>query len=118
MKKFVAIVLIISGMSVFIPRAEAEPVTMVVLAPLALEAAKQASPYVITAMRNGGMQLLEVGKDLGNILRLPLGIIQATIGAPFGLYGSGWENILPIRLIWKRLGKYFTRDRRPGAAGG
>ncbi|MBR7130958.1 MAG: hypothetical protein IKC82_03085 [Lentisphaeria bacterium] len=104
MKKFVAIVLIISGMSVFIPRAEAEPVTMVVLAPLALEAAKQASPYVITAMRNGGMQLLEVGKDLGNILRLPLGIIQATIGAPFGLYGSGWENILrgiaaPVQLV-------------------
>ncbi len=75
------------------PKAQAEPVTMVILAPLALEAAKQVSPYAISALQSGGRQLLEVGKDLGNLLRLPLGIIQVTLGLPFGMLGDGVENI-------------------------
>jgi len=87
-----------------VSKACAEPVTMVVLAPLALEAAKQASPYVITALQNGGQQLLEVGRDVGNILRLPLGVIQVTLGLPFGMLGDGLDNIVtgffaPFQLI-------------------
>ena len=104
MKKLLLIILLFGNLTVFVPRAEAEPVTMVVLAPLALEAAKQASPYVITAMRNGGRQLLEVGKDAGNILRLPLGVLQTTLGLPFGLAGDGIQNIVmgtvaPLQLV-------------------
>ena len=88
----------------FTHRVQAEPVTMVILAPLALEGAKIASPHVITAMQNGGQQLLEIGKDLGNILRLPLGILQATLGAPVGLLGEGVDNIVigmfaPFQLV-------------------
>jgi len=88
----------------FTHRVQAEPVTMVILAPLALEGAKIASPHVITAMQNGGQQLLEIGKDLGNILRLPLGILQATLGAPVGLLGEGVDNIIigmfaPFQLV-------------------
>ncbi|MBR2626592.1 MAG: hypothetical protein IKD23_09395 [Lentisphaeria bacterium] len=84
--------------------AKAEPVTMIILAPLALEAAKQASPYVITAMQNGGRQMLEIGKDMGNLLMLPLGIVQATLGIPLGLLGNGLENIViglcaPFQLV-------------------
>ena len=49
-------------------------------------------------------QLLEIGKDLGNILRLPLGILQATLGAPVGLLGEGVDNIVigmfaPFQLV-------------------
>ena len=93
MKNLLLIVLLASGICGITPVVRAEPVTMVILAPLALEGAKQASPHVINAMHNGGRQMLEIGKDLGNVLRLPLGILQATIGLPFGLSGEGWTNI-------------------------
>ena len=88
----------------YMPEAEAEPVTMVILAPIALEAAKQASPYAIAGLKSGGMQLLEVGKDLANIFRLPLGVLQISAGLPLGLAGQGWENILmgccaPFQLV-------------------
>ena len=93
MKKLLLIfVLLLSGVF-YPPKVQAEPVTMIVLAPLALEAAKQASPYAVAALQNGGRQLLEIGKDIGNIFRLPLGLIQATVGLPFGLLGNGLENI-------------------------
>ena len=91
--------------SVILPRSvKAEPVTMVLLAPVALEAAKVASPYAISALRRGGLQLYEVGKDAGNMLLLPLGILQATVGAPFGFFGQGVENIVmglaaPFQLV-------------------
>ena len=104
MKRLLIIILLLTGNAVFIHRAQAEPVTMVILAPLALEAAKQASPYVITAMQNGGRQMLEIGKDMGNLLMLPLGIVQATLGIPLGLLGNGLENIViglcaPFQLV-------------------
>jgi hypothetical protein len=91
-KIFLSIMICLSGL-IGIPEAKTEPVTMVILAPLALEGAKQASPYVISSMQSGGQQLLEIGKDIGNIFRLPLGILQATLGIPFGLAGEGMQNI-------------------------
>ena len=104
MKRLILILLTAAGVFCTIPETRAEPVSMVVLAPVALEAAKQASPYVITALQNGGRQLLEVGKDLGNILRLPLGVIQITLGLPFGMLGNGLDNLTvgffaPFQLI-------------------
>lgn len=104
MKKLLLITILFAVNVCFIHRVQAEPVTMVILAPLALEGAKIASPHVITAMQNGGQQLLEIGKDLGNILRLPLGILQATLGAPVGLLGEGVDNIVigifaPFQLV-------------------
>ena len=104
MKRLLIIILLLTVNAVFIHRAQAEPVTMGILAPLALEGAKIASPHVITAMQNGGRQLLEIGKDMGNILRLPLGLLQATLGAPLGLLGDGVDNIIvgvfaPFQLV-------------------
>ena len=104
MKKFVLILLLLTSGVVLAPRAQAEPVTMIILAPIALEAAKQASPYVISAMQSGGRQMLEIGKDLGNLLMLPLGVLQATLGAPLGMFGDGVTNIVvgicaPFQLV-------------------
>ena len=83
---------------------KAEPVTMMVLAPVALKVANDASPHVISGMRSSGGQLLEVAKDIGNILRLPWGAVQATAGAPFGLFSNGLGNIgagcvAPFKLV-------------------
>ena len=46
----------------------------------------------------------EIGKDMGNLLMLPLGIVQATLGIPLGLLGNGLENIViglcaPFQLV-------------------
>ena len=83
----------------------AEPVSMVILAPLALKAANTASPYVIQCMQNSGSQLLNIGKDVVEILYLPLGVVQCTAGAPFGFFSNGLDNIgtgcfAPFKLVW------------------
>ena len=104
-KKFLLIFFVI----VFIfpaPQLKAvEPVTMIVLAPLALQAAKEASPYVIGGMQNAGNQMVNIGKDVFEIFYLPLGALQCTAGLPFGLLGNGINNIgtgitAPFRLVW------------------
>ena len=120
MKKVLLILLLCGGIFAA-PRAKAEPVTMIVLAPLALEAAKAATPYAVSALHQGGLQLYEVGKDFGSMLLLPLGVLQATLGAPFGYFGQGIENIVlglaaPFQLIGDILILPFCFIQ--GAAGG
>ena len=90
MKKLLLIlaVAIVAAMPV-----KAEPVSMAILAPLALKVANDASPYVISSMHSGGAQMLEVVKDCGRILLLPWGALQASIGAPFGYLNDGLGNI-------------------------
>ena len=83
---------------------KAEPVSMVILAPLALKAANMASPYVIQWMKNSGGQFLNIGKDIVDILCLPLGIVQCTLGAPLGFFSNGLGNIgagcvAPFKLV-------------------
>ena len=89
-------------------KAHAEPVSMIVLAPLALKAANMASPYVIKWMQNSGGRLLNMGKDVVDLLGLPLGVVQCTAGAPFGFFGQGLSNIgsgcaAPFKLAWDTL---------------
>lgn len=89
-------------------KAHAEPVSMIVLAPLALKAANMASPYVIKWMQNSGGRLLNMGKDVVDLLGLPLGVVQCTAGAPFGFFGQGLSNIgsgcaAPFKLVWDTL---------------
>ena len=79
---------------------------MVSAAPKALELAAIWSPHTINAMQSTGSGLLEIGKATLNILRLPLGILQCTAGAPFGLFDSGTQNVLqglsaPFELIYQ-----------------
>lgn len=99
----------IAGIMTFVsPQAHAEPVSMIVLAPLALKAANMASPYVIKWMQNSGGRLLNMGKDVVEILYLPLGAVQCTAGAPFGFFSQGLGNIgtgcvAPFKLVWDTL---------------
>ena len=78
------------------PKAKAfvDPVTIAILAPIALKAAEVASPYVIKGLSNLGMGLLLCGKDLLGVCRLPLGFIQTTIGIPFGGLAPGVKNLV------------------------
>ncbi|MCI5779494.1 MAG: hypothetical protein MR051_06750 [Lentisphaeria bacterium] len=99
MKKFLLILTLCAVIPV-----RSEPVTMVLLAPVALKVAKDASPHVISGMRGAGDQMLAVAQDLGNILLLPWGVVQATAGLPFGYMDDGFGNIFagvcaPFQLV-------------------
>lgn len=77
------------------PKAEAmDPVTLAILAPIALKAANAAKPYLIRAGLNTGRCLLKMGEDTLQTLRLPLGLLQMSIGAPFGGFRNGLVNTI------------------------
>ncbi|MFA6715373.1 MAG: hypothetical protein WCS27_08340 [Victivallaceae bacterium] len=98
MKKKFLLLTIAIGISLMLfpaPKAKAiDPVTIAILAPLALEAAQIAQPYVTRGLINLGKGLLNCGKDLIGICRLPLGFIQTTIGIPFGGLAPGIKNLV------------------------
>ena len=104
-RRFAMLLSIAALLSFGAPAAKAEPVSMIILAPLALKAANMASPYVIQWMKNSGNQLLNIGRDIVDILCLPLGIVQCTAGVPFGFFNNGLGNIgagcaAPFKLVW------------------
>jgi len=76
-------------------KAEAmDPVTIAILTPIAIKVAQKAAPYVIRGLASGGEQMLSMGGDLLTMFRLPLGVVQATAGIPFGQFGNGLQNIV------------------------
>ena len=79
----------------FIPqRAKAmDPVTIAVLAPIAIKAAKVMRPYLQKGLISGTRGLIQTGKDTLEILYLPWGVVQMTLGLPFGGLGPGMRNV-------------------------
>lgn len=82
-----------------------DPVTIAILAPIALKAARVATPYVVRGLQCAGAQLLVIGKDMLTIFYLPLGLLQSTLGAPFGYFRSGLRNMItgcvaPFKMTW------------------
>ena len=82
-----------------------DPVTIAILAPVAVKAAQVMMPYVVQGLKNAGGQLMKMGLDLAGILKLPLGIVQATLGAPIGMFGDGMKNVVdgvlaPLQFVW------------------
>lgn len=70
-----------------------DPVTIAILTPIALKAAEVMAPYVEKGLVEGGKGLLDVGVNACEILYLPLGVVQSTLGLPFGGLSSGLGNI-------------------------
>ena len=66
-----------------------DPITIAILAPVALQLANAARPYVIRGLINFGKGLLRVGKDMVELVFLPYGLLKMTFGAPFGGFRSG-----------------------------
>ena len=88
------------------PRAKAmDPVTIAILAPLAIKGAKIAAPYVARGFVSGCVQMKKMTFDFAKIMALPLGLCQMTVGAPFGYFKRGanncWTGIQsPFKLLW------------------
>lgn len=90
------LVFVFSGLILFsfpIPKAKAmEPVSISILAAMAMPYAIQAAKYTGQGLIRTGPCWLNQGLELLNILRLPLGLLEVTIGAPFGFFWNGLEN--------------------------
>ena len=98
MRKYAVIFTVIVMMfAFFYPQPEAkamDPVTIAILAPIAIQVAKTMMPYILKGMVNMGRMGLKAGKQLVSILRLPLGIFQVLILFPWGRnFSSGIRNI-------------------------
>ena len=95
---------------VFIPAVPSDvramdPVTIAILAPVAIKAAEVMMPYVIQGLKNAGVHLMKMGLDLAGILKLPMGVVQSTLGAPVGMFSDGVKNMIdgllaPLQLVW------------------
>ena len=92
------------------PEAHADPVTLALLAPMAIEAANTASPYVVKWLVGIGGVMLKMGKDTFEIFLLPLGLMEIIFVAPF--YTSCFKQgahfmlkgaIAPFRLCFHTL---------------
>ncbi|QSH42088.1 hypothetical protein P0136_04645 [Lentisphaerota bacterium ZTH] len=87
------------------PKAQAiDPVTIALLTPVALKVAEAARPYIMKGLAGGIKGLIDCGKDVIDIFRLPLGVLQSTVGMPFGYFGSGVRNVVlggiaPFKLV-------------------
>ena len=109
-KKFLPL---LAALMLFLPAAAPEaramdPVTIAILAPLAIKAAKIAAPYVVRGFLCGCRQMAKMGIDLAKIMNLPLGLCQMTVGAPFGYFKRGanncWYGLMsPFKFLWDTL---------------
>ena len=76
----------------FYPQPEAramDPVTIAILAPIALKAAEAARPYVIRGMINFGKGLLKIGKASLELFYIPYGLFKMIFLSPWGEFRSG-----------------------------
>lgn len=91
MKRGFKILLLILTLVFFCPqRAQAfDPVTIAILAPVAMQVAKAASPYLLRAAKNTGNGLIKMGKDTFELFYLPYGLGKMLFGSPFGGFRSG-----------------------------
>lgn len=93
----------------FAPCAKAiDPVTIAILTPIAIKGAQAAAPYVVRGLQKGAAHLVTMGGDLLETFYLPFGAVQATLGIPFGQFGSGVGNLFkggvaPFKLAWHAL---------------
>ena len=117
MKKKITILLLtlmLAFSGITAPRAQAfEPVTMALLAPVALKVYQAAEPRLVRGAQTGGKKLVQIGGNIFEILLLPLGAVQATVGAPFGFFGTGVKNIgqgsiAPFKMVLNVLALPFS----------
>jgi len=97
MKKIVFPGVIILFVFLMFPAPEAkamDPVTLSLLAPVAIKAFQTASPYIIRGLTGFAKGCVKVGKDMVDFFRLPLGMGQIMFLFPFGYFKSGVRNLV------------------------
>lgn len=88
------------------PEAKAiDPITIAILTPIAIKAAQIAAPYVLRGLRNMAIAAAKTIPDFIDLLKLPVGVLLITLGAPFGTFMRGlsyigYGCIAPFKLAW------------------
>lgn len=116
----IRLVLLFVLMSIFapssIPQVKAfEPSSLITALPQAAQLAQTWSPQLIRTLNSTGTGFLKIGTAIFNIFKLPWGLLQSTLGAPFGFFDQGVQNmgqgllapcelvlqvlLLPVRII-------------------
>lgn len=110
MRRIILVLTAVSVLTVALPIPEShaflDPVTIMILAPIALKAAAIAKPYVMRGLANLGRHCVKMGVSLLEFLRMPVGFIQMTLGAPFGGLSPGLKNLVKGGL---GLGKFVVQ---------
>ena len=92
------------------PKAHAmDPITIAMLAaPIVIPMVKAAMPYIIKGAVNFGKGMLDVFAAMGGFLLVPWGMMEATLGAPFGLFNLGMSHmgrgaLSPFKMMWQMM---------------
>ncbi len=108
-KLFFFILFAIFYTGVKVPEAKAfDPVTLAILAPYAMPYAEAAGKQALKGMVNAAPAMMDVLTNMLSIFLLPLGVIEVTVGAPFGFFGDGCYNIAdgvmaPFKMVYSML---------------
>lgn len=80
----------------------ADPVSWAVLAPFAIRMADRMAPYAEKGFVTGLQAMVRIVYDIVEILKLPLGLLACTVGAPWffrsGCYLVGEGIVAPFKL--------------------
>lgn len=93
----VMVVLAVSCMMFAVPAPKAkaiDPVTMAILAPVALKLAEAAKPFVIRSVIGTGKGVFKIGKAAFEVLYLPYGLGEITFGLPFNKGRRGLVHMI------------------------
>ena len=74
----------------------------------ALKVSEAAEPRLVKGAAAGGRKMIQIGGNLLEFFLLPWGAIQVTLGAPFGFFSSGVNNIVrgsiaPVKMVGNML---------------
>ncbi len=103
MRRTITICLLVAMMTTFFPAPKAnaiDPVTLAILAPIAIKVAEKGAPYIIRAVYNTGKGLMKVGEDIFHFFYLPYGLGYMC----FGNMKGGMKYVIrggiaPLQLI-------------------
>ncbi len=106
-KMFITIALLFILFSVPAPEAKAmEPISLAMMAaPIVMPLVEAMIPYFVKGSVNFVGAMADVFVDLAGFMLLPLGMFEATLGAPFGLFSYGLRHMgsgamAPFRMMW------------------
>ena len=84
MNRYIKISLLVLILTLLFPAPKAQaidPVTLAILAPIALKVADAARPYLVRSALNTVRCMGKMGKDMFEIFYLPYGFLKMTVGA-------------------------------------
>ncbi|MBS1371044.1 MAG: hypothetical protein HPZ91_13910 [Lentisphaeria bacterium] len=103
MRRFITICLLVAFITTFFPMPEAkaiDPVTLAILAPIAVKVAERSAPYVYRGIYNAGRCLFKMGKDVFEFFLVPYGLGYMCFGSfRRGLVYTIRGGIAPGKLI-------------------